>query len=149
MLRHRESQGRGRRTPLHPLCLRLGRPDALVVGWRAWSGAAPARRLRPFAGRSVRPLGATASPAPPRRARRRVLDAVVTLSHNVSLSRRAPGIRIFCTEERSQGKNKERAFALLRSRLFELEQEKQRSAEAAKRKSQARRGAPARLGRVG
>ena len=67
----------------------------------------------------------------------------------MSLSRRAPGIRIFCTEERSQGKNKERAFALLRSRLFELEQEKQRSAEAAKRKSQARRGAPARLGRVG
>ena len=48
------------------------------------------------------------------------------------------GIRIFCTEERSQGKNKEKAFALLRSRLFELELEKQRSEVAAKRKSQAR-----------
>ena len=48
------------------------------------------------------------------------------------------GIRIFCTEERSQGKNKEKAFALLRSRLFELELEKQRSEVAAKRKSQVR-----------
>lgn len=50
----------------------------------------------------------------------------------------AAGIRIFCTEERSQGKNKEKAFALLRSRLFDLELEKQRSEVAAKRKSQVR-----------
>ena len=46
------------------------------------------------------------------------------------------GIRIFCTEERSQGKNRERAMAILRSRLFALEQEKQQSEIAAQRKSQ-------------
>ena len=46
------------------------------------------------------------------------------------------GIRIFCTEERSQGKNRERAMSLLRSKLFDLEQEKQRSEIQAQRKSQ-------------
>ena len=46
------------------------------------------------------------------------------------------GIRIFCTEERSQGRNRERAMALLRSKLFDLELEKQRAETAAKRKSQ-------------
>ena len=35
------------------------------------------------------------------------------------------GIRIFCTQERTQLKNKELAMQLLRSKLFELEQEKQ------------------------
>ena len=47
-----------------------------------------------------------------------------------------PGIRIFCTEERSQLKNKEKALALLRSRLFDLELEQQRAEIAARRKSQ-------------
>ena len=35
------------------------------------------------------------------------------------------GIRIFCTQERTQLKNKELAMQLLRSKLFELEQGKQ------------------------
>ena len=48
------------------------------------------------------------------------------------------GIRIFCTEERSQGANKERAFKLLRSRLFDIELQKQRDSVAATRKSQVR-----------
>jgi protein subunit release factor A len=46
------------------------------------------------------------------------------------------GIRIFCQEERSQLRNKERALALLRTKLYELELEKQRSAISAQRKSQ-------------
>lgn len=46
------------------------------------------------------------------------------------------GIRIFCQQERSQLKNKERAMALLRSRLFEMELEKQQSEVAAKRLAQ-------------
>lgn len=46
------------------------------------------------------------------------------------------GIRIFCTEQRSQGQNRERAMQILRARLFEMELEKQRAAEAARRKSQ-------------
>ena len=46
------------------------------------------------------------------------------------------GIRIFCSEQRNQGQNRERAMALLRSRLYEIELEKQRAAESAKRKTQ-------------
>ena len=45
------------------------------------------------------------------------------------------GIRIFCSEQRSQGQNRERALALLRSRLYEMELEKQRAEESAKRKN--------------
>ena len=48
----------------------------------------------------------------------------------------AAGIRIFCTQERSQLKNKERALSLLRAKLFELESEKQRAEISARRKSQ-------------
>ena len=47
------------------------------------------------------------------------------------------GIRIFCTEERSQTQNREKALLLLRTRLYELELEKQQSEIAAKRRSQA------------
>lgn len=53
----------------------------------------------------------------------------------ISVRMRA-GIRIFCTEQRSQGQNRERAMQILRARLFEMELEKQRAAEAARRKSQ-------------
>ena len=52
--------------------------------------------------------------------------------------RLSAGIRIFCTQERSQSKNKEKALALLRARLFELELEKQHSEIAAQRRSQVR-----------
>lgn len=46
------------------------------------------------------------------------------------------GIRIFCQEERTQAANKERAFAILRARLFEAELQRQQEEIRAKRMSQ-------------
>ena len=46
------------------------------------------------------------------------------------------GIMAQCQDEKSQAKNREKCMRVLRSRILEAEQEKQRAAEAAERKSQ-------------
>lgn len=46
------------------------------------------------------------------------------------------GMVVECQDERSQYKNKDKAMKVLRSRLYEMEQEKQMAATAAQRKSQ-------------
>jgi peptide chain release factor 1 len=46
------------------------------------------------------------------------------------------GIRVFCQEERSQLKNRERAFSILRAKLFELKLAEQNADIYARRKSQ-------------
>ena len=47
-------------------------------------------------------------------------------------------IRVFCQEGRTQAGNKERAFAILRAKLFEVELARQQAEVYAQRKNQAR-----------
>lgn len=59
----------------------------------------------------------------------------------VDLLHKPTGIRIKCTQERSQLKNKELAMKMLMSRLYDMENEKREMEERAKRGSQIGTGA--------
>ena len=63
-------------------------------------------------------------------------QCVNTTDSAVRLTHYPTGIVIYSQTEKSQLQNKEKAFALLRSKLYEIELEKKQGAESAERKSQ-------------
>jgi peptide chain release factor 1 len=63
-------------------------------------------------------------------------QSVNTTDSAVRMTHKPTGVIVKCQQEKSQLKNRAMALKLMRAKLFELEQEKQRSARDAARKSQ-------------
>jgi peptide chain release factor 1 len=63
-------------------------------------------------------------------------QAVNKTSSAIRVTHLPTGLVVICQDERSQGRNRSKALKTLKSRLFELQQEKQQSARASDRRDQ-------------
>lgn len=54
----------------------------------------------------------------------------------IRITHKPSGLVVTCQDQRSQGKNKEKAMKILKAKLFDMEEEKQRSLQASERKEQ-------------
>ena len=67
-------------------------------------------------------------------------QSVNTTDSAVQILHKPSGLQVRCQDEKSQHKNKDKAMKILRSKLYDIEQEKQEASERALRKEQVKSG---------